>query len=82
MSRLSCTGSRGLIRELWSGHEVNELSELTNLTSSDAGYHRDILPEAAFPEEPTLEKYGKFSSRIRGYFVPPHTGTYINRSDL
>ncbi len=74
-------GARGVVREIWKDRLVHDLKDVdSTLSSNTSGYIREHYTD--FASSPTVETFvkdqytDKYTSRLKGYFVPPRTDSY------
>ena len=70
------TGSRGLLREIWTSTVKNTLSDIASLDSSAADYHVEYLTESSSPEVVSFNRTSGYSSKITGFYVPSQDDVY------
>ncbi|NXS36361.1 PKHD1 protein, partial [Pomatostomus ruficeps] len=61
-------GNRGLLFEVW--------ADASDLTAAGPGYRWQFVPDASSPARFLSGAKESFSSRLRGFFVAPHTNNY------
>ncbi|KAJ8320864.1 hypothetical protein KUTeg_002451 [Tegillarca granosa] len=67
-------GNRGLILEFWNetSKSMSNLADVLSLNNTASDYILSFAEEVHFKKE----IWNSYVSRMRGYFVPPHTGEY------
>lgn len=70
------SGSRGLLREIWTATVKSNLPDIATLESSAADYHFEYLTESSLPEIMSWERTSGYSARVTGYFVPFQDDVY------
>lgn len=77
------SGSRGLVREIWTSTITYILSDIARLDSAAVDYHVEHWTESSSPEVDTFNKISGYSSKISGFFVPskPDNYRFYIRSD-
>ena len=64
------SGSRGVLREIWTSTVKHTLSDIASLDSAADDYHMEYWPESSSPEVDTFIKTSGYSSKISFFFVP------------
>lgn len=75
-SNLNVSGSRGLLREVWTSTRPLSVSAVGGLKTTAADYHLEVLPEASSPTQASFGESTSFSDRLGGFFVPPSDNNY------
>lgn len=70
------SGSRGLLREIWTSTIKSILSDIALLDSEAPDYHVQHWTESSSPEVDTFNKISGYSSKITAFFVPPKTDNF------
>lgn len=71
------SGSRGLLREIWTSTITSDLSDIASLDSSDDDYHVEFWTESRSPEVDTFyNAYAGYSSKLSGFIVLPARDYY------
>ncbi|XP_048585401.1 fibrocystin-L isoform X2 [Nematostella vectensis] len=70
-------GARGILREVWTSTKAPGLSSVAGLSLSAIDYHSEVLTEASSPSRPSFGESTSYSSRLRGFFVPPSDNNYV-----
>ena len=65
-----------MLREVWTRTKPASVSEVAGLNSSARDYQSEVTMESRSPTKPSFGEKTSFSSRLRGFFVPPSDNNY------